>query len=123
MTARQLQLPDAVLQQTFADLEVCLPAEGVGLWSGKGRDVLTWTPLANVSPAPRTSYRVHPQEWLDALQRCSVRGEQPLAIVHSHPTAPAVPSARDRAEWYYPDLLCVVVAFVNNQPVWQEYKM
>lgn len=114
-----LQVTEELVAQTIADLHDCLPQEGVGLWSGQGDEVLHWRPLRNVAANPLTGYLVQPQEWLDALVETSASGLVPLALVHSHPTAAAVPSARDLREWMYPELWCVIVSFQDEQPVWQ----
>jgi proteasome lid subunit RPN8/RPN11 len=100
-----------------------LPDEGVGLWSGQGREARTWTFLPNAARDRRTRYAVHPQDWIDALQGCSSRGEVPLALVHSHPTAPAVPSHYDRTHWHYPELWCVIVSFADETPQWNAYRL
>jgi proteasome lid subunit RPN8/RPN11 len=120
-----LHVVDSVLQQTFTDLSRVLPEEGVGLWSGHGQDVRTWTFLPNAAEARerRVRFAVHPQDWIDALRGVSERGEVPLALVHSHPTAPAVPSAYDRKNWYTPELWCVIVSFADGTPQWNFYRL
>ncbi|WP_161780728.1 Mov34/MPN/PAD-1 family protein [Tumebacillus flagellatus] len=118
-------MPEAVLQQTFADLSRMLPEEGVGLWSGSGQEVRTWTFLPNAAGhgERRVRFTVHPQDWIQALVSSSERGEAPLALVHSHPTAPPVPSAHDRKHWYYPDLWCVIVSFADGTPRWRAFQL
>lgn len=117
-----LQVTEERVAQTIADLQNCLPQEGVGLWSGRGDRVLHWRPMHNVAADPLTGYHVRPQEWLDALAETRASGLTPLALVHSHPTAAAIPSARDLREWMYPELWCVIVSFQDEQPVWQAYQ-
>jgi [CysO sulfur-carrier protein]-S-L-cysteine hydrolase len=118
-----LQVDDAVLAETIAHLRGCLPDEGVGLWSGQGRCVTAWRPLQNVAARPATRYAVSPQEWLNAWQSCAERGETALALVHSHPTAAAVPSQRDLDEWHYPDLFCAIFSFREEEADWNVYQL
>ncbi|MFD2168978.1 Mov34/MPN/PAD-1 family protein [Tumebacillus lipolyticus] len=118
-----LSVSDSIIEQTISDLQQRLPFEGVGLWIGREADVLDWLPLQNVAERPKVSYRVHPQEWLDALAKTQARKMVPLALVHSHPTAEAVPSLRDRQEWMYPELWCIIVSFRSDQPVWKAYQI
>jgi len=114
-----LTVDDGVLRATAAHLRACLPQEGIALWSGEPGRVTHWTPLCNVARQPDIRYAVDPGEWFSAWTACSAEQRTPLALVHSHPTAPAVPSARDRAEWYYPDLLCVIFSFADGKMDWQ----
>ena len=116
-----LNVSEVVLRATIDDLQARLPQEGVGLWSGSGGRVDTWSPLCNVASDPQKRYAVDPREWIAVLHQVELRGETPLALVHSHPTAAAVPSSYDRAHWYYPDLWCVIVSFAENVPEWHAY--
>ena len=118
-----LNVPEGVLQATIADLEARLPQEGVALWSGCGDEVQSWTRLCNVAAEPHKRYAVDPQEWIAALHQVELRGETPLALVHSHPTAAAVPSSYDREHWHYPDLWCVIVSFAGSTPEWRAYRI
>lgn len=116
-------IDDGVLTATVSHLRACLPHEGVALWSGEPGRVTHWTPLRNVALRPDIRYAVDPGEWVAAWTACSAERRTPLALVHSHPTAPAVPSAADRAEWHYPDLTCVIVSFADGEVDWQLHRM
>lgn len=118
-----LNVPENLLQETIAHLQAHLPHEGVALWSGRGDDVQAWTPLRNAAREPHKRYAVDPREWIAVLHQVDLRGETPLALVHSHPTAAAVPSSYDRAHWHYPDLWCVIVSFAASTPEWQAYRI
>lgn len=51
---------------------------------------------------------------LFAVQRTMrVRGEKLVAIYHSHPAAPAVPSQKDLERNYYPDAVHLIVSLVG----------
>lgn len=118
----QLCVDEAVLAETLSHLQQKWPCEGVALWAGPEEKVTLWLPLRNCADNPRTRYAVHPQDWLDALQQVQTQGQQPLALVHSHPTTAAIPSAYDEATWHYPELWCVIVSFAEGTPVWQAYR-
>jgi proteasome lid subunit RPN8/RPN11 len=112
-----------VIDRTLRYLEACLPEEGVGLWSGRDGVVQTFTPLPNCAPEPTRQYAVDPKRWVEAWMQTAARGETPLALVHSHPTASATPSRVDREEWQYPDLWCVIVSFADEEPSWQAFRI
>ncbi|PWK06278.1 JAB domain-containing protein similar to deubiquitination enzymes [Tumebacillus permanentifrigoris] len=92
------------------------------MWSGHGRDVRTWTFLPNAAQDRLVRYAVQPQDWIAVLRAVSSRGEIPLALVHSHPTTPAVPSDYDQSHWHYPDLWCVIFSFAGETPQCNAYK-
>ncbi|GIW31033.1 MAG: hypothetical protein KatS3mg071_1207 [Meiothermus sp.] len=96
-----LRLPRACLERTLAHLRAALPHEGVGLWVGRVGRVVEFWPLRNVHPRPRERYEADPQALIEAVRRLEQRGLELLAIVHSHPSGPALPSEADRAQAYW----------------------
>jgi len=99
-----LQVPRECLEQTLAHLRAVLPNEGVGLWAGQHHRVLQVWPLENVHAKPQQCYEASPKEVLETLRSIERRGLELVAIYHSHPTGPAVPSDADRllAFWRVP---------------------
>jgi len=75
----------------------------VGLWAGR-REVERVIPLPNVHPSPLTAYLADPLALLKALKALEREGLSLLAIYHSHPKGPALPSPRDikEARWRVP---------------------
>ena len=84
-----LYVPRGLLEETRAHLLREAPKEGVGLWAGR-REVERVIPLPHVHPSPLTAYLAE--------------GLSLLAIYHSHPKGPALPSPRDikEARWRVP---------------------
>ncbi|WP_022799121.1 Mov34/MPN/PAD-1 family protein [Thermus islandicus] len=101
--AQVLYVPIRLLRETQAHLEREAPREGVGLWAGR-REVERVIPLPNVHPNPRTGYLAEPLALLRALKEMEREGLSLLAIYHSHPAGPALPSPTDRKEarWRVP---------------------
>ncbi|BAW02468.1 metal-dependent protease of the PAD1/JAB1 superfamily [Thermus thermophilus] len=98
-----LYLPRRLLEETEAHLRREAPKEGVGLWAGR-REVERVVPLPNVHPNPLTGYLAEPLALLRALKALEREGLSLLAIYHSHPSGPALPSPRDikEARWRVP---------------------
>lgn len=72
------------------------PHEGVGLLLGTDDGVvMQYVPARNMAPSPRTQFVLDPQAWLDADMLVQRHSWQVLALVHSHPDAPAHPSRAD----------------------------
>jgi len=92
--AQVLYVPRRLLRETQAHLEREAPREGVGLWAGR-REVERVLPLPNVHPNPLTGYLAEPLALLKALRALEREGLSLLALYHSHPKGPALPSPTD----------------------------
>ena len=77
------------------------PCEAVGLLVGRrvGDDweVHTLVPAANLAATPATQFVLDPTAWFDAERIAVQAGMAIVGIIHSHPDAPARPSAHDSA--------------------------
>lgn len=98
-----LYVPKRLLEETRAHLLREAPREGVGLWAGR-REVERVIPLPNAHPQPLTAYLAEPLALLKALKELEGQGLALLAIYHSHPAGPALPSPTDikEARWRVP---------------------
>ncbi len=91
----------------LADVRRRAPEEACGLIAGietKGLEVISITNALH----SLVQYRMDPQEQLDAFNHIDQQGWELLAIYHSHPAGPAVPSATDVAEAAYPGVIHVI---------------
>lgn len=77
----------------------------------------------NVHPMPLTRYRIDPREQLRAFREMDERGEELVAIYHSHPVSQPYPSPTDRAEAHYPDAFYVLVSLRTPVPEVYAYRM
>ena len=57
-----------------------------------------------------TRYTIDPREQLRAFRDMEAKGEELVAIYHSHPITQPYPSPTDRAEAHYPDAFYVLVS-------------
>lgn len=67
-------------------------------------------PVANVAGDAQHLFQMDPVAQIDAMRRMREAGEELFAIYHSHPHAPAEPSARDIAEAAYPQALYLIIS-------------
>lgn len=86
------------------DVEVC----GLIGRTADGRD--TVYPTANVHTAPAHAFEISPRDQIRALKLMRQTGAQLLAIYHSHPAGPAVPSKADRSGIGYPKAYTLIIA-------------
>ncbi len=90
-----------IARQAFADLAAHardeLPNECCGLLVGRPGEILRAVRAQNRRRSP-TRYLVDPRDHFQAIHAARAEGLAVVGAYHSHPTAPAVPSARDLAE-------------------------
>jgi proteasome lid subunit RPN8/RPN11 len=118
---RPLQLPRVVRE---AMLQHCrqLPQEEVcGLLGGRGASAGRYYPVRNIAADRRREFLMEPEEQIDAMRSMRERDESLVAIFHSHPDSPAVPSAVDLALAAYPDTIYVIASAVREEPDMNAY--
>lgn len=91
------------------------PEEICGIFGGEyektGRSIVrSQYPAANVAEAPRTRYRIGPEEQLEIFERLEGRGEEIVGFYHSHPRGPTRPSETDAANATWPDRSYLIVS-------------
>jgi proteasome lid subunit RPN8/RPN11 len=87
-----------------------LPLEDCGLMAGIDNYVERIYPIANKLASPY-AYEMEPLELLEAIMDLEDDGLDLLAIYHSHPNGPEVPSAIDIAQAHYPESAYIIVSF------------
>lgn len=101
---------ETMLQQ----LQEAYPLEACGLMAGQENHVRQLYPVRNIRNSP-IAYEMDPVEQLEALLDLEQRGWDLIAIYHSHPSGPHVPSASDVAQAYYPEAAYVIVSLLDRR--------
>jgi proteasome lid subunit RPN8/RPN11 len=114
-----LRFSRAQLEQMIAQARADAPLETCGLLAGRDGRVTRVLPVPNILRS-RVAYRMDGQEFLDAMAACDF---EPLAIYHSHPQGPPVPSPTDVAESYYPDSIYVIISLAQAPPSVQAFRI
>ncbi len=102
------------------------PAECCGLIGGLGSSgkARTLYPLRNVALDPLVAYEGAPEELFAAQRRMRERGEQLLAIYHSHPRADdPVPSATDVRLAFYPSAVHFIIGLAGAEPQLRAFRL
>ena len=96
----------------FAHARERAPEECCGLLGGSPGVARSAYPLRNVAPRPEVAYEAAPEELFDAQRRMRARGEELVAVYHSHPRAsdPA-PSVTDVRLAFYPEAFYFIIGF------------
>jgi proteasome lid subunit RPN8/RPN11 len=103
--------------QIFAHARKADPDECCGLIGGLDNRARTIYPLRNVASNSSVSYEAAPEELFAAQRTMRDRGEQLLAIYHSHPrSSHPEPSETDVRLAYYPAATYLIVGLAGKEP-------
>lgn len=105
-----MHLPRILVNQLLHQAQSSPQDEVCGLIGATLEGKVSVYPVANIAEAPEQLFRMEPSAQIAAMRRMRERGESLFAIYHSHPHAPALPSARDLAEAAYPEALYLVIS-------------
>lgn len=94
-----MRISQKAWKQLLAHAKACLPEEACGLLGGHGDVAEAFYPVTNALHSP-TEFFMEPTEQLKAFKQLLKDGYELVAIFHSHPPAPPVPSRRDLEQAY-----------------------
>jgi proteasome lid subunit RPN8/RPN11 len=94
----------------------CLPEEACGLVGGMGDQARIVLPVNNRLHS-RESFEMEPQDQLKALRWLEEHGLDIVAIFHSHPKGPQIPSKMDIERFNYPPAATLIWAPESTE--WQ----
>ena len=101
------------------------PAECCGLIGGdEDGTAKTIYPLRNIAADKIISYEAAPEDLFAAQRQMRERGEELLAIYHSHPrSAEPAPSETDVRLAYYPSAVYLIVGLAGPEPVMRAFQI
>ena len=136
-TLFRLEVPADIVDEILAQARAELPDECCGLLAGRlpedaaeaadaservARAVRRY-PLTNAAKSP-TEYLSDPASLFAAYREMHQLGLEILAIYHSHPTAPPVPSRRDiERNNYGADVVHLIVSLEGAEPVIRAWRL
>lgn len=124
MSGVVFQIGRALLEEIGAHAREASPAECCGLVGGRDGRALSVYRLTNVARDALTSYEGEPRELFGAQRAMRDRGEQLVAIYHSHPRSPApAPSERDVRLAYYPEAVHLIVGLAGGEAVVRAFRL
>ncbi len=109
----RLLLPRSIYEEMVAHAQAELPAECCGLLAGRLPEtgepqamviVEFRYPLRNKLQSP-TEYESDPKNMVDATRDMRERGKDMIAVYHSHPISPPMPSKKDLERNFYGEAL------------------
>jgi proteasome lid subunit RPN8/RPN11 len=116
----RLLVPRSVHDAMIAQAQAERPNECCGMLAGVvegevGRVVKAY-PLVNALASP-VEYESEPRSMLEAVRDQMHLGLEVLAVYHSHPTSPPVPSKKDLARNYSEDVVSIIISLAGPAPV------
>jgi [CysO sulfur-carrier protein]-S-L-cysteine hydrolase len=113
------------VDEIFSHADNTKPAECCGLVGGTSDSrAKTVYQMRNVATNPLVSYEAAPEELFTAQRKMRERGEQLLAIYHSHPrSAEPQPSDTDVRLAYYPSAFYLIIGFKGDEPVMRAFRI
>lgn len=110
MTVKEIQIPRKITNQLLHLAQISPDSEVCGLIGSKDGVPCRCYPVANTAEQPGQRFLLDAAEQIAALTRMREQGETLFAIYHSHPSAPAQPSALDlnMAEGYEDALYLII---------------
>lgn len=105
-----IQLPRTLVNQLLAHAQSRAEVEVCGLISSKHGHPARCYPIPNTATDPRQHFTMDEHAQIDAMRTMRENGEAFFAIYHSHPDAPAQPSAEDLQHDEYPEALRLIIS-------------
>jgi proteasome lid subunit RPN8/RPN11 len=113
------------LDQLLAHASKTDPAECCGLiGGGEDQQARSIYSLRNMSPDSNVAYEAAPEDLFAAQRQMRERGEELLAIYHSHPrSAEPSPSETDVRLAYYPQAVYFIIGLAGPRPVMRAFRI
>lgn len=105
-----LKLPRPLVNTILAQAQQSPENEICGLIGGKKGIAEHSYPIDNTALDQARRYQMDPKEQIDAMRQMRENAEELIAIYHSHPHAPALPSETDLAEAEYSDAAYLIIS-------------
>jgi len=117
VSQQHLVLPPAVRETIVAHANDHSPRECCGVIAGANGEVTQVYRLTNLEPG-NTRYLIDDEEFYRVYWEIENRGEELLAVYHSHPATVAYPSPTDVANATWPEAVYVICSLENpDSPV------
>ena len=120
-----ITLQSSQREQIFTRAREVDPEECCGLIGGAANgNAQSIYPLRNVAADKVVSYEAAPEDLFAAQRQMRERGEDLLAIYHSHPrSAEPAPSETDVRLAFYPQAVYFIVGLAGPQPVIRAFRI
>jgi len=110
MIKKEISLPRKLVNELLHLAQLSQDEEVCGFVGKNAAGAYTCYPVENVADDPSKRFLMHAEYQLSAMKQMREREEEMFAIFHSHPSAPAIPSAMDIEQAAYPDTYYLIIS-------------
>jgi len=107
---QDIQIPRKITTQLLHLAQISPDTEVCGLIGGKNGLPTHCYPVTNTADQPQQRFLLDAKQQITAFAQMRELSEELFAIYHSHPTAPAQPSAMDLELAAYPEALYLIIS-------------
>ncbi len=108
-TPGSILLKRSIYRKMVAHVTNDYPLEACGMLAGAAEFATEIYQIDNIMRSA-SAYEMEPKQQLMAMLEIERKGLDMLAIYHSHPNGPPLPSSTDVAKAYYPEALQIIVS-------------
>jgi proteasome lid subunit RPN8/RPN11 len=108
-----LTVPAALIDEMIAHAKAEAPNECVGMLAGQDGVVTLRFPLVNALASP-TRFESEAHSLFEAHKAARAEGIEFLAVYHSHPASPPVPSKHDIADRWGDEVLTIIISLATE---------
>jgi proteasome lid subunit RPN8/RPN11 len=112
-----LKISLSLYHKMIEHVQSTFPLEGCGLLAGRQTQATELYMIDNILQSP-VAYEMDPKQQVKAMLDMDEKGNDMLAVYHSHPQGPSIPSETDITQAYYPESAYIIVSLQQReQPV------
>ncbi|MHB0914534.1 MAG: M67 family metallopeptidase [Thermoleophilia bacterium] len=111
-----LRLSPDQYQSIIDHARSCQPEEACGILAGEADGVARKVFLMENTEHSDVFYMMDSREQFEVFDAIERDGLKLLAIFHSHPHSPPLPSAQDMELAFYPDAFYLIVSLMREEP-------
>lgn len=109
-----MRVARGALEEVVEHARAAYPAECCGVLVGTDSDIVDAVRTRNLADHPHR-FLIDPRDHIEARRDARRRGLRIVGFYHSHPDAPAAPSAVDRAEASYAEHFYLIVSVASGR--------
>lgn len=106
----EVVFPRSLVNQLLHQAQISPHSEICGLIGSFNGVPTSCYPVTNIAERPTVRFWMDPKQQISAMRKMREHHEELFAIYHSHPEAPAEPSAIDLEQANYPDTLQIIIS-------------
>ena len=110
MTKKEIVLPRKLVNELLHFAQLSQNEEVCGFVGKSAANAYSSYPVDNVADDPSKRFLMDAENQLSAMKDMREKEQEMFAIYHSHPTAPAIPSAMDIEQAAYPDTYYLIIS-------------